>query len=135
MIEKRSSRRHFVALGVSAGSTALAGCSSSSDDGSNSNGGGDGGSVVIAVDDQSGSGTSLIVEKASAPAEFSIDVHGEGTSGTKGPFEADSVQTTVEVPLDPPLQRNATLEVGLHNEANGQHIGENERIQYTVNSV
>jgi len=108
----------------------LAGCSGGSDDGS-TNSGGNSGSVVLEVTDQSGDGSSLIVERASAPVEFAIDVHADNTSGSKGPFQKDEEVENAEVTLDPPLETNTTLEVSLHNEANGQHIEQTE-IRYTV---
>jgi len=130
MVDVNSSRRRFVASGVSAGMALLAGCSGGSDDGS-TNSGGSSGSVVLEVTDQSGDGSSLIVERASAPVEFAIDVHADTTSGSKGPFQKNEEVENAEVTLDPPLETNTTLEVSLHNEANGQHIEQTE-IRYTV---
>jgi hypothetical protein len=132
MSTDNTSRRRFLALGATASTVGLTGCSGGGDDGSNS-GGGSGGSVVLDVTDQQGSGQTLTVGTASAPAEFYLDVHSQReTSGTSDVFPAGSTQTDVVIPLAPPLVGGGTLEVGIHNAVNDQHIGPIKEIEYTI---
>lgn len=131
MADEHTSRRRFVALGVTACSVGLAGCSEGSSTGRRS-GGGSSRSVLLDVDNQEGTGESITVAAAGAPVRFYVAVStGDTRRGTSDTVPANTTQTEFRIDLDPPLTRSGTVEVAIHDAADDQQLGLIKAIQYT----
>ena len=87
--------------------------------------------ATLSVSDQTGDGETLVVEEASATVEYYVDAHYDGNSVQTEDFGADTTQEDLEVMLDPPLEEETTVEVGVHAHDDGEELAA-EEIQYTV---
>jgi hypothetical protein len=127
------SRRKLATTGLSLCTAGLAGCSGDTRTDEQNSGGDTGSSVVLDVNDQQGTGRALRIAAAGAPARFYVEVRSDReTAGASDPFPADSTQTDVTIPLDPPLSRDETLRIGIRNAATEERLGLVRTIRYTL---
>ncbi|MFC4438871.1 MULTISPECIES: DUF7282 domain-containing protein [Natrialbaceae] len=84
----------------------------------------------LSVEDQQGDGESLAVEEASAAVEYALSVTDEDGQqlAETDPFDANETIENESIPLDPPLEEDATLEVAVVD-ADGEVLA-SETIEY-----
>ncbi|WP_306052549.1 DUF7282 domain-containing protein [Natronococcus wangiae] len=85
----------------------------------------------LSVEDQQGDGQSLAVEEANATVEYALtatDEAGQRLAETE-PFDANETIENESIPLEPPLEDDATVDVALVD-ADGEELA-NETIEYT----
>lgn len=87
--------------------------------------------VTLTIHDQSGDGETVLVKEASAPTEFHLDVHYRDEESRTDTFEGGTTQEDVEIELDPPLEEDQEVTVGVHDEEDGESLV-SEDIQYEV---
>ncbi len=92
--------------------------------------------ATLTVPDQEGDGETLVVDEASAPEEYVVTVVDEdgGMIGESETFDAEQVVEDLEVPLDPPLEDDATLDVEIRS-TEDYEVLTNETIAYTLEDV
>ncbi|ARS88654.1 DUF7282 domain-containing protein [Natrarchaeobaculum aegyptiacum] len=91
--------------------------------------------ATLEVADQEGEGDLLFFDEASATVDYFVTVTDEGGDGERigenGPYTGDETIGGVAVPLDPPLEDDATLEVAVVDAADDEVLA-SETIEYTL---
>lgn len=118
MSQRGTSRRAVVGTLGALAVGSLAGCLGDDD-------------VTLTVDDQSGDGETVLVAEASAPTEYYIDAHYGNEESRTDSFEGGTTQEDVEIELDPPLEEDQEVTVGVHDEEDGESLV-SEDLQYEV---
>lgn len=88
--------------------------------------------ATLSVSDQSGDGETLVVEEACATVDYYVDVHyGDDQMVRTEEFEADTTQEQINIALDPPIEEDTVIEVGVHAAEDGAELA-SEVILYSV---
>ncbi|MHC3437675.1 DUF7282 domain-containing protein [Natrialbaceae archaeon A-gly3] len=92
--------------------------------------------ATLIVSDQEGDGETLVVDEAIAPEEYVVAVVDEDgvEIGESEVFDAEQAVTDLEVPLEPPLEADATLDVGVRAVEDDEVLA-SETIEYTLEDV
>lgn len=91
--------------------------------------------ATLEVADQEGEGDLLFFDEASATVDYVVTVTDDAGDGDRigenGPYTGDETIGGVAVPLDPPLEDDATLEVAVVDAADDEVLA-SETIEYTL---
>ncbi|AHF98863.1 hypothetical protein HALLA_08290 [Halostagnicola larsenii XH-48] len=94
--------------------------------------------ATLEVADQTGNGSTLVVDEANATVEYGLTVtDDEGSQiGSSGPYDANETIANETIALEPPLEENTTLDVTVvstgENGLDDGEVLENESVEYTV---
>jgi hypothetical protein len=88
-------------------------------------------SASLAVSDQTGNGTTLTIQNATATVEYYIDIHTNGTTLTKTANLSAGETFSGDLPLMPALNETTTVTVAVHEAGTGDELAA-KNITYTV---
>ncbi|SFS71038.1 DUF7282 domain-containing protein [Halostagnicola kamekurae] len=85
----------------------------------------------LSVSDQTGNGSTLLVDEANASVEYAIAAEYDGEAVESDAFEANESVTNETLDLEPPLEANATIDVSVRDAENGTELT-TDSIEYTL---
>lgn len=87
--------------------------------------------AIMNVTDQSGDGDELVVDHAEATTDYYLAVQHDGDRTTSRTFESGTLQESVSISLDSPLEETTTVRVSIHAADDDEELYGKE-IQYAV---
>ncbi|SEH12384.1 hypothetical protein SAMN04487967_0784 [Natronorubrum sediminis] len=91
-------------------------------------------SFSLVANDQTGDGETVVVESVTAEKDYFLHAHYDDETSSSDTFEAGTTQEDVQIDLDPVIEEDREVRIGIHAEEDGeQFTGNTTRdIEYIV---
>lgn len=91
-------------------------------------------SFSITANDQTGSGETVTVEEVSAEMDYFVHAHYNDETASSDAFEAGTTQEELRIDLDPQIDEDVSVRIGIHAEEDGERFTGDTTvdIEYTV---